>query len=79
VYGGFDAVNPIPGGFGEWVRDESKSKNANPVQLTPPLACSVAAILCAEAGVEHFMEGKRVVLRFPKSDQLAPSLVQANA
>jgi hypothetical protein len=64
VYGGFKEDDPLSGGFGHWVQNESSRLNSR--KLTPRHGSFVAAILCSEAGVESSLDGNAVVLKFPK-------------
>jgi hypothetical protein len=63
IQGGFKMDDPPPGGFGEWVQRESVRSNSR--RLTPRHGSFMAAILCSEARVEHWLEGASIVLRFP--------------
>ncbi len=63
VYGGFKEDDPKPGGFGEWLQNESSRLNSS--KLTPRHGSFVAAILCAEAGVKSSLNGNTVLLHFP--------------
>jgi len=65
VKGGFKEDDPIPGGFGEWLQNESPRLNSQR-KLTPRHGSFVAAILCAEAGVKSSLDGNAIVLSFPK-------------
>jgi len=65
IKGGFNLTNTPPGGFGSWLTTESRRLN-NKIPLQAKNASHVAAILCSEAGVEHFKKGNAVWLRFPK-------------
>lgn len=64
VKGGFKEDDPPKGGFGEWVRDHSRDHNWQ--KLTPRHGSFIAAILCREGGVESWLRGNAVWLRFPK-------------
>jgi hypothetical protein len=63
VKGGFKEDDPPRGGFGEWVR--SNSRRIDGRSLTPRHASFIAAILCHEAGVISWLDGTSVWLRFP--------------
>jgi hypothetical protein len=67
VKGGFKEDDPSSGGFGEWVQSTSAKSNSR--KLTPRHASFMAAILCHEAGVESWLDGNAVWLRFPKRDR----------
>ena len=56
VPGGFSMTDPIPGGFGEWIQDNS--------QFTPRHASHIAAVL-KEIGVIKKSFGKKpIILQF---------------
>ena len=61
LLGGFSKTNPIPGGFGEWIRDNSKF---NSQALTPQHASRIAAILVAERYADADLERNAVILKF---------------
>jgi len=53
VPGGFGMTNPIPGGFGEWIRNNSS--------LTPRHGSHIAAVL-KEIGVIKESFGKKLIM-----------------
>lgn len=63
VSGGFKEDDPTPGGFGEWLENESPRLNST--KLTPRHGSFVAAILCAEAEVKSSLQRGAVLLHFP--------------
>lgn len=60
ISGGFSKTNPVPRGFGEWVRDNSKY-NSEP--LTPQHGSRIAAILVAERFAETDLVRNAVILK----------------
>ncbi len=61
VLGGFSETEPTPGGFGEWVRDNSEF-NSQP--LTPKHASRIAAIFVAEGYAESYRDRNTVIIKF---------------
>lgn len=62
VWGGFSLTKPTPGGFGEWIRDNSSSINCEP--LTPRHASFIAAVLREEGFLTCDKVGNSVRLVF---------------
>lgn len=63
VPGGFSMDNPIPGGLGEWILQNSSL--LNPMPLTPRHASHIAGILWNEGYLQNtWIVGKKVMLRF---------------
>jgi len=62
VAGGFSMTNPTPGGFGEWVRDNSDEINCQ--VLSPRHASFIAAIFKEEGFLSCEKAGKAVRLKF---------------
>ena len=65
VISGFNRLAPSKGGFGEWVRSESKRLTGR--SLTARHALFIAAILCSEGNVRSgLLKGRAVWLEFPR-------------
>jgi hypothetical protein len=64
VKGGFKDDDPPRDGFGYWIQENARRLNSR--RLTPRHGAFVAAILCYEAGVESWLSGNAVWLRFPR-------------
>jgi hypothetical protein len=62
VRGGFSMTRPTPGGFGEWVQNESKILNS--ASLTPRHGSFIAAILQKEGYLRSVLAGNAVILKF---------------
>jgi len=62
VRGGFSMTCPTPGGFGEWVQNESKILNKT--SLTPRHGSFIAAILQKEGYLRSTLDGNTVILKF---------------
>jgi hypothetical protein len=69
VVGGFREDAAPPGSFGEWVDRSSSLLNSR--KLTPRHGSFMAAILCAECGVQPSVKGKKIVLEFPRMERRA--------
>ena len=63
IHGGFNMTDPIPDGFGEWIKENSSKYGQ---KLTPRHASHIAAILKAEGYLEHSYIGNLIVLFFKK-------------
>jgi len=66
IPGGFNMTNPTPGGFGEWVNNNSVELNVQ--RLTPRHASFIAAILVHEGRIESELQGNAVYLHFPEAN-----------
>ncbi len=64
IKGGFSMTDPISGGLGEWV--QNNSNRLNPVSLTPRHASFIAAILVHEDFIKSDLDGNTVYLNFPR-------------
>lgn len=62
VKGGFSMTNPTPGGFGQWVKDNSRALNATP--LTPRHGSFIAGVLREMGYLECSLDGNAVILLF---------------
>jgi len=62
VAGGFNMTDPTPGGFGQWV--EENSKRLNGTSLTPRHASFIAAILAHENQITSSLKGNAIYLQF---------------
>jgi len=62
VRGGFSMTNPIPGGFGEWVMNKSKSLDTTP--LSPRHGSFLAAVLREMGYLDCYLDGNAVILKF---------------
>jgi hypothetical protein len=62
VAGGFNVTDPTPGGFGQWV--EENSRRLNGIGLTPRHASFIAAILAHENQITSSLKGNAVYLHF---------------
>jgi hypothetical protein len=67
IYAGVKRDDPPARGFGEWIAQESRHCNSR--KLTPQHGSFMAAILCHEAGVDYWLEGNSIVLKFPKKNK----------
>lgn len=63
IKGGFSMTDPISGGLGEWIQNNSKP--INPINLTPRHGSFIAAILVHEGFITSNLVGNRVYLNFP--------------
>jgi hypothetical protein len=67
IPGGFSMINPIPGGLGVWIKNNSHALNS--VKLTPRHASHIAAILWNEKYLHStWTEGNKVMLKFNDYD-----------
>ena len=64
IQGGFSMTDPIPGGLGEWIKNNSN--HLNPVSLTPRHGSFIAAILVDEGLITSDLDGHKVYLNFPE-------------
>ena len=62
VRGGFSMTNPTPGGFGEWIEQNSSRYGRS---LTPRHGSFIAAILVHERYVRNSLRRNAVILHFP--------------
>ena len=62
VPGGFNMTDPIPGGFGGWLQENSRSFGRF---LTPRHGSFIAAVLVHEGYISNSREGLKVILHFP--------------
>lgn len=62
VRGGFSMTNPTPGGFGEWIKQNSFSYGRS---LSPRHGSFIAAILVHEGYIQSYLRGNAVMLHFP--------------
>ena len=62
IKGGFSMTDPISGGLGEWI--QNNSTRLNPVSLTPRHGSFIAAILVHEGFITSNLVGHRVYLNF---------------
>jgi len=62
VRGGFSMTNPTPGGFGQWIKDNSKTLNKIP--LSPRHGSFIAAILQDLGCLDSSLNGHAVILKF---------------
>lgn len=62
VRGGFSMTSPTPGGFGEWVQNESRLFNKT--SLSPRHGSFIAAILREGGYLRCTLEGNAVILKF---------------
>ena len=63
IKGGFSMTDPISGGLGEWI--QNNSNHLNPVSLTPRHSSFIAAILVHKGLITSNLVGHRVYLNFP--------------
>ena len=63
IKGGFGMTDPMSGGLGEWI--QNNSKHLNPVSLTPRHGSFIAAILVHKGFITSNLVGHRVYLNFP--------------
>lgn len=63
IAGGFSMTDPVSGGLGEWL--QNNSNRLNPVGLTPRHATFIAAILAHEGFITSDLDGNTVYLDFP--------------
>lgn len=63
IKGGFSMTDPMSGGLGEWI--QNNSKHLNSVSLTPRHGSFIAAILVHEGFITSNLVGHRVYLNFP--------------
>ena len=62
VAGGFSMTDPTPGGFGQWVAENSKKLNGT--TLTPRHASFIAAVLAHENQITSSLKGTAIYLHF---------------
>ncbi len=62
VKGGFSMTSPTPGGFGQWVKSNSRTLNETP--LSPRHGSFIAAILKEMGYLQSYTDGNAIILRF---------------
>jgi hypothetical protein len=63
IKGGYSMTDPISGGLGEWI--QNNSTRLNPVSLTPRHGSFISAILVHEGLITSNLVRNRVYLNFP--------------
>lgn len=66
IKGGFSMTDPIPGGFGEWIRDNSSKYSR---RLTPRHGLFISAILVNEGYIRSSLIGNLIILHFPEYNE----------
>jgi len=62
IRGGFSETKPTPGGFGEWIQENSRKYGHT---LTPRHGSFIAAILVHERYIHSSLQGNAILLNFP--------------
>lgn len=62
IRGGFSMTRPTPGGFGEWVQNQSTKFNKT--SLTPRHGSFIAAILREAGYLKCTLDGNAIILKF---------------